>query len=139
MDALPFRPLWSRVVELVASERLVAPEEVQREIEAGQDELVGWIGQHPQLFAPTTPQLVEITTTLVRKYPDLAGVEKTRLHADPWVIALAFVESDLLRQGVVVADENARRPTAIPSVCRAETVECLTHVEWFGREGWSFG
>ncbi len=106
---------------------------------AGQDELVEWVHQHPELFVPPSPELVEITANLVRKYPELAGFEKTKMHADPWVIALAFVESDLLQQGVVVADESSRRPTAIPSVCRTESVECVTHVEWFGREGWQFG
>jgi len=139
MDALPFRPLWNRVEDLARARRLIAPEEVRREIEAGQDELVEWVHQQPELFVPSSPELVEMTATLVRKYPELAGLEKTRLHADPWVIALAFVKSDLLQQGVVVADESSRRPTAIPSVCRAENVECLTHVEWFGREGWQFG
>jgi Domain of unknown function (DUF4411) len=139
MDALPFRPLWTRVEELATAGRLIAPEEVRREIEAGQDELVEWVHQHPDLFVPPSPELVEMTTTLVRKYPELAGLEKTRLHADPWVIALAFVKSDLLQLGVVVADESSRRPTAIPSVCQSESVECFTHVEWFGREGWQFG
>src|ERR1700730_11489968 len=138
MDALPFRPLWSRVADLIAAGQLVAPEEVRREIEAGQDELVGWIGQNPELFVPTTPQLVEMTMSLVRKYRDLAGLEKAKLHADPWVIALALTRSDLLREGVVVADESPRRPTSIPSVCQAEGIECLMHVEWFGREGWTF-
>jgi hypothetical protein len=139
LDALPFRPLWSRVEDLVTAGRLVAPEEVRREIEAGQDELVDWARQHPELFVATTPELVEMTTTLVRRYPELAGLDKTRLHADPWVIALAMVKSDLFSQGVVVADESSRRPTAIPSVCQAESIECLTHVNWFGRQGWRFG
>lgn len=118
--------------------QLVAPEEVRREIEAGQDELVVWIHRNPQLFVPTTPQLVDTTVALVRKHRELAGLEKTKLHADPWVVALAILHTDLINQGIVIADESPRRSSGIPAVCQAEDVACLTHIQWFDQEGWGF-
>jgi len=139
MGSPAFQPLWTRVAQAISQGRLQAPEEVRREIEAGQDELVDWIGHHGQLFVPTTPQLVEMTANLVHKHRELAGLGKTRVHADPWVVALAIIRTDLIQKGVVVADESPRRPTAMPSVCQAEGIDCLTHVLWFEREGWAFG
>jgi len=44
-----FRKLWENVEQLIADERLVAPEEVYREIEFD-DELSPWAQQHKRMF-----------------------------------------------------------------------------------------
>lgn len=139
MDSAPFRGLWDQVNELVAGGRLIAPDEVYKEVEIGADEIAGWAAHRKEMFVATDDALFRKTLSLIQRHSKLADLGKTRYHADPWVVALAMQHSEtLLSRGVVVSDERQASAGSIPSVCTVEGIECLSHIEWFERMGWGF-
>ena len=71
---------------------------------------------------------------ILEKFPSLAKAETTHRNADPFVIALA------LEEGLTVVTYEQRKPTKprIPDVCDALEVPCISLVELFRNEKWTF-
>jgi hypothetical protein len=110
-----FPRVWERFDELIAAGRLVAPSEVLRETSKRSDELHGWLKEHYRMFRELENAIQIEAAKVLAAYPRLVGERKLRTSADPFVIALARVES--LQ---IVTDEkptgNLMRPN-IPDVC----------------------
>jgi hypothetical protein len=133
-----FPGFWSRMNELIEAGRLVAPEEVLREITKRSDELHAWLNARKQMFRELIDEVQIEAAAVLSKYPRLVGERRLRTSADPFVIALARVEG--LQ---IVTDEkstgNLNRPN-IPDVCADLKMQpCWPIVGVIRAEKWVLG
>ena len=112
-----FPAFWRKMEELIARGRLVSYGEVLNETQKRSDELHKWLKAHGEMFRELENRIQMEAANILAKFPRLVGQKKLRTSADPFVIALARVES--LQ---IVTDEkptgNLGRPN-IPDVCAA--------------------
>jgi hypothetical protein len=133
-----FPGFWRRVKDLIAAGRLVAPEEVLREITKRSDQLHTWLNAHKDMFRELDEAIQIEAGKVLAQFPRLVGERKLRTSADPFVIALARV-ADLQ----IITDErptgNANRPN-IPDVCTVLGMPpCMTMVGVIRAEKWVVG
>lgn len=133
-----FPRVWERFDDLIAADRLVAPFEVLRETSKRSDELHGWLKQRDTMFRELEDAIQIEAANVLAAYPRLVGERKLRTSADPFVIALARVES--LQ---IVTDEkptgNLNRPN-IPDVCTGMGMpQTMNLLQLIQAEGWVVG
>ena len=132
-----FPTLWEKFEELIAANRLIAPEVVLTELTAKSDWTAQWAKDHSGIFLPITPDIQTQVTDILTAHPTLVDPERHRSEADPFIIAMAAVK------GFAVVTSERRRAGAvgrlkIPDVCDALQVRCVTLLDVFRTEGWTF-
>jgi len=131
-----FPTLWDKLEKMIAEGRLVAPDEVLKELSRNDDDLHRWARLQDGMFCPLEDDVQIATTQILGTFPKLVNNERNRSIADPFVIAVAKV-----RKLAVVTGEkrkgNTSRPK-IPDVCEAYGIRCLTLLELMKSEGWKF-
>jgi len=131
-----FPKFWELMDQLVAEKRILAPDEVLRELAKKDDALHKWAKARTDVFVPFDESLLAKGAEITNKYRRLLEQKTGRNGADPWVIALAA-----LRGAVLVTKEGPSGTLAkpkIPDVCQAEKIEWITVLEVIRREKWSF-
>ena len=78
-----YRQLWDRIEALIADGRLVAPREVRREIEKGDDELEKWAKRWSEMFVDPDQSQAEFLEQIGARFLGLVDPERTSAHADP--------------------------------------------------------
>jgi len=142
-----FPGVWRNVEKLINDGLLVAPKEVLREIENGDDEVKAWAKKQKKLFKELNEHQINIVKDILKKYPALAKSNSLTPVADPFVIALAVeMEKDpqrtlteTIRKRIIVTEESlSGNKIKIPFVSDKYGIECIFLVEMFKREGWRF-
>lgn len=129
--------LWDRVSELLASGDAVIPREADREMQAKDDELRGWLRERAAAVVESSLEELEVVRGIAERHP--AWVQGSKNAADPFVIAAAKT-----RGAVVVTDERPSgrgtddRNLRIPTVAAELGVECILPTELIRRRGWRF-
>lgn len=131
---------WSCLESVIKKGNVFIPEEVFREIEKEDDQLLAWAKQHKDIFVHEIDQEVEKCLAKVYENPlhhRLVDSIKGRSLADPWVIAHAMAEN-----AVVVTKENielqSRKRIKIPNVCDDLKIEWINDFEFIRRMGIKF-
>ncbi|MCX7987876.1 MAG: DUF4411 family protein [Thermodesulfovibrio sp.] len=141
-----FSQLWEKMDELYNNGRLVAPLEVKKEIEKGDDDLVKWIENKKKMFIKPDKFQSKKVKEILKDFPFLAKAEETGLNADPWIIALAIQEKQNIQEQLnfyekevfILTEESKSNPKRIPSVAQKYGIECVNIIELFRKEGWKF-
>lgn len=140
-----FPTLWEKIDELIKQKRLIAPSEVQKEIEQGDDELNKWAKDRQQMFIDFTEIQFKKIKEILKKYPNLAKEDKTQPNADPWIIALALEYSErktLWQKKIyIITEESKTKNNKIPTIAKVlsnNQIESLNLIELFRIEKWSF-
>ena len=138
-----FSGLWDKIEDMVRTGRLIAPDEVRREIE--KDDLLGpWAKKNKKMFRNPDQEQMNTAKDVIKHFPNLAKPGKFGPAADPFVVALANLEerrrsgSLLQEKSECVVVTNERRTHGIPVACKHYNIECVTLVDLFDREGWEF-
>jgi hypothetical protein len=128
-----FTTLWNYFEKLIDDGRLLATDEVLRELEKKDDELYQWASARKQIFIPLDETLQNRASKIINTFPSLVETKSTmRGAADPFVIAL---EQD--RQLTVITAETSKpSKPRIPDVCKELSLSCLSLVQLFRREEW---
>jgi len=146
---------WAKLAELGRSRRLIAPREVRREIEAGDDEVVEWALHNANLFRDPDDAQLEIVREILREFPRFVDLGKERADADVFIVAVALlinrsqpssifpqVSPMFPQRCIVVSEERPRRaptgPPKIPDVCAHYGIECIKLFTLMRNEGWTF-
>ncbi|MDX2269636.1 MAG: DUF4411 family protein [Bryobacter sp.] len=131
-----FPTLWDRLEKMIAGRRLVAPDEVLRELSTKDDDLHGWARLQDGLFCPLEDDIQLATAEILMDFPKLVNNERNRSIADPFVIAVAKAR----KLSVVTGEKRKGNPSRpkIPDVCDAYGIKCLTLLELMKNEGWKF-
>ncbi|MHB1033051.1 MAG: DUF4411 family protein [Pirellulales bacterium] len=127
-----FPTLWEQIEGLIGDGRLLAIDEVLRELERKADEVHDWARRHGTMFVATDEAVMQRATEVLNQFSSLAEAQSQRGKADPFVIALAM-ERDLT---VVTAEHSKPTRPRIPDVCRQLQVPCISLIDLFRREGW---
>jgi hypothetical protein len=120
-DVFPW--IWETLDEWGREGRLLAPEEVFKEIQKQQDDLYEWVKTRHYLFRPIDESVQIELTNVLASYKRLTDTWKCRDPADPWVIAQARVSS-----ATVVTEEKLRgrrKSPSIPDVCNELGIPCI--------------
>ena len=130
-----FEPIWDEIGNMIARGRVLAVDEVKRELKRKDDDVSLWASNQAGLFVPLEHDIQQATKHVLAACPRLMAQHgANRNSADPFVVGLA-----LAREGTVVTEENPanseRRPR-IPDACQAVGVRCLTLPEFAGQQGW---
>jgi hypothetical protein len=129
-----FKPFWDKMDGLAASQRLVAPEDVRREIQKKADGLYKWVNERKPMFVELEESVQQSARDILRDYPWLLKNVPGKSPADPFVIALAKV------RGLVVVTEEGRGSTKkpkIPDVCEAVGIHCVNLLGLLEEEDWT--
>jgi hypothetical protein len=138
-----FPTLWEKMEELVRVGRLIAPDEVQKEIE--KDDLWGpWAKQNKKMFKRPDQDQINAAKDVVTRFPSIAKPGKFGPAADPFVVGLVRLENKRLSDSLldsrtrcaVVTEE--RGPSRLPGACAQHKVTCITLVDLFQTEAWVF-
>ena len=136
LPATTFPDLFARLDAGFASDLLVSPREVRRELQNGSagDDLERWATENPAYFVDPDDCQLTLMAQLMAQYPQ---VYDSKLHrstdADPWVIVLAQAHGL-----TVVTSENQDSPKKIPHFCRELGVPVVNVFGFFECEGWAF-
>ncbi len=137
-----FPGVWEKIEDLVRTHRLIAPDEVSKEIE--KDDILGpWAKQNKKMFRKANQEQMDAAKDVTSRFQRLAKAGKFGPAADPFVVALARLENQKLlgslleaQSGCVVVTEE--RPSGIPAACAHYKLTCVALLDLFHREGWTF-
>ena len=123
-----FPDVWERLADLVASESMVAPREVLRELEKKTDNgALSWTKHNRAMFRELDADQITIASELVNssRFHELIDVESELPDADPFVVALAVTchsQFGLLLKNVpaVVAVEEIGVNLGLSEVCESD-------------------
>ena len=131
-----FPTLWRELENKVKSGTVIAPKEVFNEIAKRDDELSRWTRRHKEMFKDLNDEQLGMVRKILAKHPGLVDIGKETPDADPFVVALAKAEGD-----IVVTSEKPRNPGGrpkIPDVCEDCGIRWMPLIEFFKEMGWKF-
>lgn len=126
---------WDKMNVLIQSGRLIAPEDVRREIRKKTDGLYDWVNERKVMFVDLEEPVQIAAKHLLREFPWLLKNIPDKSPADPFVIALAET------RGFTVITEEGRggmKKPQIPFVCEARGVRCINLLTLLDEEDWIF-
>ena len=69
-----FPTLWEKIGNLIKQGRLIAPQQVLKEIEKKDDELLKWLKKHKKMFKMLNQQQVDTAKDILSKLPPTLSV-----------------------------------------------------------------
>jgi hypothetical protein len=140
-----FLGIWNRLEELVRAGRLVAPDEVLRELERGTDNIAAWAKQERDMFRPIDQQLYTVFRDVVNDFPALVDEKKESPDADAFVVSVARLigqEPQGLfgppRCVVVTQEVRSQARRKIPDACSYYGIDCVDLLGFFEMEDLEF-
>lgn len=131
-----FPSLWQKMDALAGEGGLVSCEEVLRELERKEDQLLEWAKERKYMFLPLTDEVQEAARRVLEEFENLIDSRSGKSYADPFVIATAMITETIVVTGEK-GTGSLKRPK-IPDVCRHFNVPYMTVPEMIAHEGWSF-
>ena len=128
-----FPSVWGKLDELASTGKIASIENVFKELEVQDDEVLAWAKSHSGIFLPLDDVIQKQAKVILGSHTALVDLRRRRSGADPFVIAAAFVHSC-----IVVTEEKASgsgTKPKIPDVCTAYKIGCIGILEMFRREG----
>ena len=132
-----FPNVWEQLEKLVEVDRLLSSEEVLRELERKEQDVVhAWAVKHKQMFIAPVESIQREVTKIMEEFPKLVDERTGKSFADPWVVATAIHAGDC----AVVTEERQSGPDRpkIPTVCAARQLTCMRLIEMIRKESWVF-
>lgn len=132
-----FPAVWDNLELLIKQGRLIVPKEVEKEIQAGNDDLKIWFRENNSCVIGYDERQIKLVSEIVNKYPRVSSYNKPKPnHADPFIVALAKLEDVIL---VTMEKPNGDKfNPAIPDLCNEYKVKYCDMIRLFEIEGWLF-
>ena len=129
-----FPMLWQNIEASVDNGILIAVDEVLVELEKKDDEVCEWARRHQPMFRTPEEPIQRAVTGILAVHPRLVDTRRNRSGADPFVIALAQVNTCT----VVTYEMPSGNPAKphIPDVCSNLGVRCISFVQLIRELGW---
>jgi len=130
-----FPTIWERLDGATKEGKLLASDEVMRELERKDDEASAWVKARPNMIVPFSAEIEAEVIKLMGRFPRLVDTKKGRSGGDPFVIAVAIVG-----RHTVISGENATgKPEAprIPDVCKELHIPCIKMLDFFREQKWN--
>jgi hypothetical protein len=138
-----FPSLWTSVDGLIGSGQFIAPHEVFREVERGDDEMKEWARARPRMFIELDPPLAAAVEEVLTRFGALRDVTRYGpIFADPIVVGLSLYRSRAngMNTYFVVTEERMRGQGSlkVPNLCAEFGLTAIPLIELFRREGFRF-
>lgn len=130
-----FPTVWQRLDELIQAGKLVAVDEVLRELERGDDDIFKWAKERNQAFHALDHDIQSAVQEVLSEFPKLVDSRTGKSFGDPFVVAHAKCRSLTVVTGEMGG--TAMRPK-IPNVCTHFGIRCISIVEMFRELGLKF-
>ena len=109
------------------------------EVLARNDTLRKWLDCHKKAFVAANSETLRLVVEIDRRHPGLVDYSKSRVVADPYLIAEAMMlKAGLARINPLVVTEESddpRRITKIPQVAQKYGISCINANKMLKREG----
>ena len=119
-----FPEVWELLTELAASEAIIAPREVRRELERKEDNgALAWVKANTAMFQVLDAEQCRVARDIISspQFHGLVDFDAELPDADPFVVALAVKTRDLTgffgTAPAVVAVDSQEMGTSLESVC----------------------
>jgi hypothetical protein len=129
-----FPKWWDLFENTVGAGQVKASMPVLLDLEKKDDGIYRWAKGHPQLFVSIDEVIQQNVTQILANHSRLVENRKNRSASDPFVIALAGLNSACVITG--------EKPTSklsqpnIPDVCLAMNIPCIGLLEFMRRMKW---
>ncbi len=127
---------WDNLDKLIQNGNLKATEEVLVELEKKHDVIHNWVKEREDLFILIDEEIQFVVRKILSNHKTLIDSRRNRSSADPFVIALAKINSS-----IVITEElptqSHNRPH-IPDVCDALNIEYINLINLSRIENWKF-
>lgn len=127
---------WDNLDELIQNGNLKATQEVLVELEKKHDVIHNWVKERENLFILIDEEIQFVVREILSNHKTLIDSRRNRSSADPFVIALAKINSS-----IVITEElptqSDNRPH-IPDVCDALNIEYINLIDLSRIENWKF-
>ena len=130
-----FPPFWEYLDRLILNGDMKAPEEVYYDLEKKDDEVLGWAKDRKKaLFVPIDYETQQEVSAMLERFEFLVNQRTGRSSSDPWVIALAKINSStVITNEGLSAKPNPQKPK-IPDVCVALGVRYIDTLKFIKEE-----
>ncbi len=132
-----FPTLWSNLDNLIDTGKMCAPDEVLKELEKKDDEVLKWAKRNNKMFSSLEEDIQKIASEILIQFPNLIDENSTSpSFADPFIIALAKYKGIT----VVTEEKFTTSPTRvkIPNVCAHFSVPCINLLDMVKELRWRF-
>lgn len=130
-----FASLWDAIAKMIASQVILAVDEVKHEVKHKDDDVAKWVPAQRGLSVPLDHDIQKATKEVLAACPRLMAQNgANRNSADPFVVGLA-----LARGGGVVTQEtpaNSQKRPPIPDACIAIGVPWMTLPDFVEAQAW---
>ena len=149
-----FPTLWEKLDRYITGNVITSVEEAKFELDNWREEqaesIDAWIQKNKTIFTPPSQSEQVFVRELMTSSDGIGLVKKQQLNAgkpqaDPWVIAKAYVLSNIVETTVVSMEkrknESRRRSrgySKIPDVCDRLKIKCIKLPEFMSNENWRF-
>lgn len=129
--------LWDKdIPELIANGHLKATDEVMKELDKKDDEVLKWAKSNSGMFIPIDVPTQNQVRYILSRYPKLVEARGKKTSADVFVIALAQ-----LLGAKVISEEKlspGQNKLNIPLVCRELGIPCINLLSLMREMGWKY-
>jgi hypothetical protein len=131
-----FSALWNHLEKIIEDGLLRASVEVMNELERKDDQVYRWARKNPDLFIDIDEEIQNEITGILSKFPKLLDTRAQRSGADPFVIALAKINTCC----VITGERATRKPDRpnIPDVCSALEIRAISVLDLIREQKWKF-
>jgi len=127
---------WDSLDELIQNGNLKATEEVLVELEKKHDVIHNWVKERENLFILIDEEIQFVVREILSNHKTLIDSRRNRSSADPFVIALAKINSSIVITEELPTQSNNR--PHIPDVCDALNIEYINLIDLSRIENWKF-
>lgn len=116
---------------------LIVTVEVLNELARIEDDIHAWVKERPHMIVAIDGNIQPIVTQILTTHRRLVDTRKNRSLADPFVIALAYVENCAV-VSTELRSTNPKKKPNIPDVCDDMDIPHYTLVDVLRHQGWTF-
>lgn len=131
-----FPTFWHQMDAAARNGVIRISEEALKELEKKDDGAADWIKDRPQMIVTTDVPIQETVRGILKLHQRLVNASKSRSGGDPFVIAVAAVNSWSVISGELPSG-SANRPK-IPDVCKSMGIRCINLLDFIKSQGWKF-
>ncbi len=137
-----FPSLWNRVGEEIQHGKIIAPDEVKRELEEiGVNELAKWCNSFPNFFQTEDIEIQNVVSSIMAhpEHSKLMNLKTpSKYCADMWVIAIAKVRNLTVINEEKLLTSVSPHKNKIPNVCKDLGIPSINFLDYVRKQNWQF-
>jgi hypothetical protein len=113
----------------------VAPREVLKEVNRGNDSLLEWVKTYEDIFLEPCDGEIEAFQRIWVRYPQS---ELDKHSIGPWADPLVIACAEFYKLPIIQHEATDKNQFKIPSVASHFNLKCIRLIDFFQDQGWTF-